>query len=182
MVDSPEPDCWLHADVEVRRSAIEGLGLFATRSIAVGTVVSRLGGQFVSGQQLADLFAATASDPRRPYIDTITVENDLHLVLPPRQASGPGRQAIGYGNHSCDPNLWWMSPYELAVRRPVSAGDELTNDYAMSTAEPGFVMQCSCGSPLCRRVITGDDWRRAELRERYEQHWVPALLTRIRAT
>jgi uncharacterized protein len=128
-----------------------------------------------------DLFAAAASDPRRPYIDTITVGADLHLVLPLRQASGPSRQANGYGNHSCDPNLWWVSAYELAARRPVDSGDELTNDYATSSADADFVMECLCGSPLCRGVVTGDDWRRPELRERYGQHWVPALLTRIRS-
>jgi uncharacterized protein len=67
------------------------------------------------------------------------------------------------------------------VRTPVSSGDELMNDYATSTMEPDFAMECFCGSLLCRGVITGDDWRRPELRERYGQHWIPALLTRIRA-
>jgi uncharacterized protein len=42
-------------------------------------------------------------------------------------------------------------------------------------------MTCLCGSPLCRGVVAGDDWRRPELRERYGEHWVPALLTRIRS-
>jgi hypothetical protein len=181
MIAPPEPDCWLHPDVEVRHSLISGRGLFAMAPITGGTVVSRLGGHLVSGQRLGDLFAAAASDPRQPYIDTITVSEDLHLVLPPRQANGPSRQANGYGNHSCDPNLWWVSAYEMAARRQVNSGDELTNDYATSTAEPDFVMECFCGSPLCRGVVTGDDWRRPELRERYGQHWAPVLLTRIRS-
>lgn len=182
VADLPEPDCWLHPDVEVRSSPIAGLGLFAAAPIAAGTVVSRLGGRLVSGEQLADLLAAAASDPRRPYIDCITVGEGLHLVLPPRQANGSSRQANGYGNHSCDPSLWWVSAYELAARRPVDRGEELTNDYATSAAEPNFAMRCCCGSPLCRGVVTGDDWRRPELRERYGQHWVPALLARIRST
>ncbi len=60
------------------------------------------------------------------------------------------------------------------------AGDELTNDYATSTADPDFTMTCSCGSPLCRGVVTGDDWRRADLHERYGTHWVPALARTVR--
>jgi uncharacterized protein len=152
------------------------------RPIAVGTVVSRLGGRLVSGEQLTNLLSAAADDPRRSFVDTITVGEDLHLVLPRREANGVEGQANGYGNHSCDPNLWWVSAYELAASRPVGRGDELTNDYATSTAEPDFVMQCSCGSTLCRGVITGNDWRRQDLRERYGQHWVPALLMRIRST
>lgn len=173
-MSSPEPDCWLHPEIAVRPSPIAGLGLFATAPIAVGTVVSRLGGRLVCGRRLGDLFAAAAREPGQPYIDTITVGEDLHLVLPPRRSNG-------YGNHSCDPNLWWVGPYELAARRDICAGEELTSDYAASTADPYFTMECSCGSPLCRGLITGDDWRRPELRARYGRHWVPALLARIRS-
>jgi uncharacterized protein len=172
VVDSPQPDCWLHPDVEVRRSPISGRGLFATANIAVGTVVSRLGGRLVSTAALRDLLTAAARDPGHPYIDTITVGADLHLVLPPLRPNG-------YGNHSCDPNLWWVGPYELAARRDIAAGDELTNDYATSTAEPDFAMACSCGSGQCRGVVTGNDWRRQDLRDRYGPHWVPALLDRF---
>jgi uncharacterized protein len=173
MIAPPEPDCWLHPAAEVRESRIAGRGLFATAIIPTGTVVSRLGGRLVSGEQLRDLFAAAARDPEQPYIDTITVGTDLHLVLPPRRPSG-------YGNHSCDPNLWWLGPYELGSRTTIAPGDELTNDYATSTAEPDFALTCSCASALCRGVITGDDWRRPDLQERYGEHWVPALAVLIR--
>ncbi|HTA04540.1 MAG TPA: SET domain-containing protein-lysine N-methyltransferase [Streptosporangiaceae bacterium] len=172
MTVPPQPDCWLHPDVEVRQSSISGRGLFAVGRIAAGTVVSRLGGRLVSTAQLRELFADAARDPGHPYIDTITVDIDLHLVLPPRQPAG-------YGNHSCDPNLWWVGRYELAARRDLGPGEELTNDYATSTGEPDFVMTCSCGSAQCRGNVSGDDWRRLDLRTRYGRHWVPALLDRI---
>jgi SET domain-containing protein len=167
-VPRPEPDCWLHPDVAVRRSTIEGRGLFARAPIPAGTVVSRVGGRLVSGAELRRLFA----DPDQPYVDTITVAADTHLVLPPRRDNG-------YGNHGCDPNLWWTGPYELAARRDIAAGEELTNDYATSTAEPGFTMSCGCGAAVCRGTVTGADWQRADLRARYGRHWVPALLTLI---
>jgi uncharacterized protein len=165
---SPEPDCWLHPGVEVRTSAIAGLGLFALIPIAADTVVSRLGGRLVTSAELNRLIA----DPDQPYIDTIAVSETHHLVLPPRRANG-------CGNHSCDPNLWWAGPYELAARRDIAAGEELTNDYATSTGEPGFAMACDCRAALCRGTVTGDDWRRPELHRRYGDHWVPVLLTRI---
>ncbi len=41
------------------------------------------------------------------------MDTDLHLVLPPRRPNG-------YGNHSCDPNLWWVGPYELAARTTIA--------------------------------------------------------------
>jgi hypothetical protein len=174
MIAPPEPDCWLHPQVEVRSSSISGCGLFATAPITAGTVVSRLGGRLVSGAELEQLLAAAAASPGRPYIDCITVGADLHLVLPPRRPNG-------YGNHGCDPNLWWAGPYELAARRDITAGEELTNDYGTSTAEQDFVLACSCGSRQCRAVVTGNDWRRPDLRERYGTHWAPALLDRIRS-
>ncbi|SCF46684.1 SET domain-containing protein [Micromonospora mirobrigensis] len=154
-------------------SPIAGWGLFARVPVPAGTVVSRLGGRLVGTGELRAILAA-AADPRGPYVDTIVVWPDLHLVLPPRRPNG-------YGNHGCDPNLWWVGPYELAARRDIAAGEELTNDYATSTGESEFRMSCACGSALCRGTVTGDDWRLPALRERYGTHWVPALLDRIRS-
>ncbi|MEV4172019.1 SET domain-containing protein [Nonomuraea sp. NPDC049709] len=170
MLEEPEPDCRLHPHLEVRPSPIEGAGLFATAPIPAGTVVARLGGRLVTGERLAELFAA----PGRPYVDTITVAAGLHLVLP------PGRP-IGKSNHSCDPNLWWTGPYTLAARRDLHPDEEVTNDYATSTAQPGFTLDCRCGTALCRGRVTGEDWRRPELRDRYGEHWIPALLDLIHA-
>ncbi|WP_155373901.1 SET domain-containing protein [Catellatospora vulcania] len=169
----PAADCWLHADVEVGTSAIAGTGLFARRALPAGTVVSRLGGRLVSGARLRELFAEAAREGR--YVDTVSVAEDVHLVLPPRQPNG-------YGNHSCDPNLWWTDAYTLAARRDIAAGEEITNDYGTSTAVADFRMACACGTALCRGVVTGDDWQLPDLRERYGEHWIPLLLGRIRAT
>ena len=40
----PEPDCWLHPEVEVRTSEIAGRGLFATVDLPARTVVWRISG------------------------------------------------------------------------------------------------------------------------------------------
>ena len=169
MIEAPEPDCRLHPAVEARDSGIAGRGLFAKVPIPAGTVLSRLGGRLVSEQELRDLLAERG----HPYIDTITVADSTHLVLPPRRANG-------YGNHSCDPNLWWVGTYALAARRDIAVDEELANDYATSTAS-AEAMDCSCGTALCRGEVTGDDWRLPELQRCYGDHWVPALLARIRS-
>jgi len=173
MWPAPEPDCWLHPDVEVRRSPIAGDGLFALASIASDTPVSRLGGRLVTGPELDELFAVAAHQPSRQYVDSITVGEGLHLVLPPGNPNGKG-------NHSCDPNLWWAGAYTLTARRDVAADEELTNDYATSTDSPEFTMACSCRTPCCRSMISGLDWRCADLQQRYGDHWVPGLVQRIR--
>jgi uncharacterized protein len=169
MVNVPEPECWLHPELEPRRSPIAGYGLFARRALAAGTVVSRLGGRLVGDAELR-LLLRRAERGEAPHVDTIAVTDRLHLVLPPDSPNG-------LGNHSCDPNLWWSDAYTLVARFDIAAGDEVTNDYATSTADPGFVLDCACGSPLCRGKVTGGDWQLAQLHERYGRHWVPALLT-----
>jgi hypothetical protein len=153
---------WLHPDIEVRRSAIEGSGLFATGPIPAGTVVARLGGRLVSTAELRRLL-----DPATEYVDSIAVDDDQHLVLPPGQP-------IHFGNHSCDPSMWHVDAYTLAARRDLAVGDELTVDYASQTTESAFRMDCRCGAVSCRGVITGDDWRRVD----FEGHAVPTVLRR----
>jgi len=155
--------CWLHPSVAVGPSPIQGVGLFARENLSAGTVISRLGGRLVSTDELRDLLAHASS-----YVDTIEVGPDLHLVLPPDTRTGKG-------NHSCDPNLWWSGPGVLEARRDIAADEELTNDYATSTRSALLVMACSCGSPLCRFTVTGDDWRLPSLRLRYGSHWSFAL-------
>ncbi|MGA8426003.1 MAG: SET domain-containing protein-lysine N-methyltransferase [Candidatus Dormiibacterota bacterium] len=161
--------CWLHPGVVIGLSGIEGRGLFAALPIEVGEPVSRLGGSIVKEAELAARFAQQASDPTVGYIDTITVGDGLHLLMPAGQANH-------YGNHSCDPNLWWIDAFTLVARRDVAIREELTNDYGTSTSVASFCMECHCGSPFCRRFITGEDWRNPELRARYGRHWVPELL------
>jgi hypothetical protein len=77
MTPEPQPDCWLLDTAEVRPSPIAGEGLFARAAITAGTVVSRLGGRLVTEPELHRLLTGAA------YIDTITVTDTLHLVLPP---------------------------------------------------------------------------------------------------
>lgn len=159
---------WAHPDLVVKESAIAGQGLYATKPIAQGTVVGQLSGRRVSTEELRDLMGD-------PPVDTITIGDDEHLVL-----SNDPRPVIAYGNHSCDPNLWWIDAVTLAARRNIAAGDEVTSDYGTSTGVD-FEIRCDCGSPLCRGVVTGDDWKRPELQARYGDHWIPVLLRKQRA-
>src|SRR5205823_12609126 len=79
-------------------------------------------------------------------------------------------------NHSCDSNVWMDDAFTLSARWPVEAGEELTIDYAMLEADVGaWDFECQCGSPVCRGVVTGDDWRRPELQHRYRGHFSPLI-------
>jgi predicted kinase len=163
---------WVHPGVARARSTIDGDGLFTSQDLDVGVAVLRLGGRLVSSAELGALLATAGEDPGSGYVDTITVHDDAHLVLPPGTAAH-------WCNHSCDPNLWHVGAYEIAARRPIRAGEELTIDYGTHSGAAGFRMRCGCGSPSCRGEITSDDWQRPDLRARYRGHWTPALQARI---
>ena len=168
----PPVDVWMDDRLVVRESPIAGRGLFFTHELPARTVVIRLGGRLVSSAELGGLIHQAEADPAAPYVDTITVYDDAHLVLPPNTP-------IHFGNHSCDPTLWLIGPYELATRRGVTAGEEATIDYGTVSGADGLEMACRCAATACRDVVTGADWTRVELQERYRGHWAPALQDRI---
>lgn len=134
--------CWLHPGVAVRESKIEGRGLFATVRLVEGTSVSRVGGRIVPSTALASLLAARDHDPSQPYVDTIMIDDDAHLILPPGNLNH-------YGNHSCDPNLWWADGFTLDARCDIEPGTELTNDYGTS---PG-IRRTACRVRAARQCV-----------------------------
>jgi SET domain-containing protein len=140
----------------IKRSPIEGKGLFARRSIRRGEIVAIKGGHILDGRalrrvksrvaysyiQIADGFfigATTAAEVRR---------NKLFL------------------NHSCAPNIGILGQIIFVALRHIQPGEELTYDWAMeeNTAER---TRCRCGAPECRRTLTGRDWTRPSLQRKY---------------
>ena len=92
----------------VSSSTIAGEGLFATDNVPTDTLLLRLGGQLVDSEELDRLIAAANAAGR--YVDTTTVDENVHLVLPPDTL-------VHFGNHSCDPSAWHCGPYEVRARR-----------------------------------------------------------------
>lgn len=74
-------------------------------------------------------------------------------------------------NHSCDPTLGWLDGTRLVTLRDVAAGEELTLDYATSSADPSLLVRCHCETYRCRQMVTGEDWRIPEVQRRYAGHF-----------
>jgi hypothetical protein len=141
--------------------------LFAAVAIPNGEVVMILGGESITDADVRELIA------RRERYDGIVLDHDVNLRIEP--SDWPGI----HGNHSCDPNVWMTGLVEISTRRDLAEGEEAVADYSSYTTSPDWSMACSCGSPLCRGVVTGDDWRRPELQDRYAGHFAPAVARRI---
>lgn len=168
------PWSWLDPRVEIRSSSIEGRGLFARSAIAAGEIIEQWSGTPITDAELANIAS------REGRYNSAAIGEGVHLLL---ALDDP----IGFGNHSCDPNLWMGDATTVLARRNIAPDEELTIDYATHTVSAGWRMasDCHCGSPLCRHVIAGNDWQRAELQERYAGHFSPfinALIRNLRDT
>ena len=141
---------------EVRESPIEGKGLFASEPIAAGEVVAVKGGHILTGAQWAAL---------EPELGPAEIQIGEDLFIAPVTASDRDA-AMLYTNHSCEPNIALQGQIVFVAMRDIDAGEELTHDWA-TTDDLDYEMQCKCGSSSCRGTITGRDWMRPELQERY---------------
>ncbi|HRQ39267.1 MAG TPA: SET domain-containing protein-lysine N-methyltransferase [Chloroflexota bacterium] len=145
-----------------------GYGVFANAPIAAGDVVATWGGEIVTGEQLAHYPA---------FIQTHTLQIEENLFIKP--LDGVPSEPADFINHSCNPNLGLSGQITLVALRPISPGEELCFDYAMSDGSPYDEFDCACGSPHCRGRVTGNDWQLPSLQERYAGHFSPYLQRRI---
>jgi hypothetical protein len=68
----------------------------------------------------------------------------------------------------------------VIARRPIPAGSEVTGDYALwETDESSVIERCRCGSAMCRGRVSGSDWERPDLQERYRGHFLPYIERRF---
>ncbi|MCA1815223.1 MAG: SET domain-containing protein-lysine N-methyltransferase [Acidobacteria bacterium] len=152
-----------------RESAIHGRGLFAVAPFARGEIVCVKGGYVFGREKLREL------QPRLGPAE-IQIGDDLFIgPVAPEEREG----AMIFSNHSCEPNIGVAGQIVFVALRDIAAGEELTHDWA-TTDDDDYEMECRCGAPSCRRVITGQDWRRADLQEKYGGHVSWYLREKIR--
>lgn len=159
------PSGFAASSVEPGESGSRGLGLFARRVIRTGEILAAFGGTVIDRATLAGLPPAIARY-------ALQVDEDLFLV-----SDRPG--PADYVNHSCQPNAGLRGQVVLVAMRTISAGEEITYDYAMSDASNYDEFPCSCGSIRCRGRVSGSDWQRPELWTRYLGYFSPYVQNRI---
>ncbi len=114
----------LLVDVVVRRSEIEGLGVFAKHAIAAGTAIWQLDARFDRVVERAEYEATTGA--ARNWLDRYGypyVGDDSRIVFELDDAR--------YMNHSDSPNMKYVSPETAVAVRDIAAGEEITVDYGI---------------------------------------------------
>lgn len=143
-----------------------GWAVFAAVPIRAQELLSVWGGDIMTLEQVYKLPPET-----RRY--SVQVEEDLYLVTT-RQPEGSD-----FINHSCAPNAGLAGQISLVAMRDILPGEEICFDYAMSDGSPYDEFSCACGASTCRGQVTGHDWTRPELWERYAGYFSPYLHRRI---
>jgi SET domain-containing protein len=156
--------------VEKRTSSIDGRGLFAKGAIKAGEVVVVKGGYVLTRAQ-RDAISKELGPSE------IQITDDLFIGPNSKNEREGGMMHL---NHSCEPNLGVQGQVVYVALRDIGAGEELTFDYAMTDDEPSE-MKCRCGARSCRGTITGFDWRKPDLQNKYDGYFSWFIQRRIDA-
>jgi hypothetical protein len=142
-------------DVEVRASAIQGLGVFAVRPYLAGGRIRRVN----------IIREITPEDPLREAVG----ERIEHCAYPSGKVvlwGFPDRHV----NHSCDPNAYALEEGDgskivhIVARRAIRAGEEITFDYNVNLSG-GTSWPCHCGAERCLGETIGDFFKLPEERQ-----------------
>lgn len=161
---------YLSAKVTVRESRIHGKGLFATAPITKGEIVCVKGGYIFNRKNLESMSGWYRAAE-------IQVADDL-FIGPLNESEREG--SMVFSNHSCDPNIGVQGQIVFVAMRDIRADEELTHDWA-TTDDDDYEIQCDCGVAVCRKILTGKDWQKRDLQEKYVDYMSWYLKEKIRA-
>jgi len=166
-METPPKETWINPKIEVRKTKGNGKGMIALDPFVAGEILIIFGGEYTD--------AKGAEEARSKGKLVMRWDDDLFSV----EERG---EDLGYFiNHSCEANAWMKDAFTVVAMRGIKVGEEITVDYALWEADEKYIAEweCACGSPLCRKKLTGKDWRLPELQKRYKNHFTPLINKRI---
>ncbi len=134
-------------------------GIFAKEEIKAGEKLAIFGGRIIPvAEEIGDFGIQ---------IDENFIINGMDV-----HSSPDDYEDSFFFNHSCSPNAGIKGQIFLVAMRDIRKDEEVTFDYAMCLhetegAEP-YRLECHCGKPNCRGIITDNDWKIPELQVKYD--------------
>lgn len=124
--------------ISVKKSEIEGKGLFAAQPVREGEQLFLITGNFTSHPYSPD-FAKQGPD----WIGASACK----WLVPDED------NPIVYLNHSCTPNCFINEEFGVVTMRPIEKGEELFIDYSTTEIDPHWELDCTCKAENCRKKI-----------------------------
>lgn len=165
---SEEGLSWVSPKLKVTANAVVGQGTFAIANIKKDEILILQSGRIlhkhdVNDSRLADYWYHGFQIEKDYYVYPYIIKDQIVT------------DGIFKINHSCEPNAGFRGQIALVSMRDIAAGEEITYDYAMTDVEEvdedWEPMLCLCGSKTCRKTVTGSDWKKTELQERYRGYF-----------
>ena len=125
--------------LRIARSDNEGRGVFTEVFIPAGASILTIHGPLRTNEELTD-----------PYEDARSYQIGHRLHVSPADPYGP------FINHACEPSCGLRTNCTsllLVAIRDIAAGEELTYDYATTSRDDPWRLECRCRAPTCRRLI-----------------------------
>jgi len=156
---------WLSPKVQLMASGIQGKGLFAVQNIKKSELVNMCGGAIITEKDYEKL-----EKKYKAFLFNYATQiaDGLYLL------GGLGEdelEADDFLNHSCSPNCGVKGQFAIVAMRDIKKGEELSLDYAMIDVDPSVTFPCACGARTCRKIISGDDWKKPVLQKKYKGYF-----------
>ena len=126
------------AKVVVRKSRIQGTGVFATA-------------RFLNGRKVFKFSDREITINHRPGCHCATCKRCIQVGKSGWLYPKPG-SAGWFLNHSCSPSCAISGKWIIAIRK-IESGQEISIDYSTTTDDEKWKMACRCKQRYCRKTI-----------------------------
>lgn len=153
----------------IDKSKISGQGLFTSEPIKEGELILSFGGVLVPARERGNGNYMSS---------TFVGVTDLVALCEEKNSE---KDLSDYINHSCTPNAGLCDCITIVAIEDIKKGDEICCDYTFWEANEAWRLksECMCGSPDCRHIITGLDWKDVKSTDVRFKYYSPFIQRRI---
>lgn len=152
---------WVNSKLYVKNTKTHGRGVYTKEKIKKNDKLAIFGGHVMT---------RTEEEKTSSGVYDNAIQIDENFVIGATRPSELKGDRTNF-NHSCEPNAGIKGQILLVAMRDIEIGEQITFDYATVLHKAQNVkhysMKCSCGSKMCRGIVTDEDWKKPELQNKY---------------
>ncbi|HVZ80438.1 MAG TPA: SET domain-containing protein [bacterium] len=141
---------WVSEAVEVRKSGMEGQGVYAVQNIKENDVIGVFGGIVIPEGEIEVLSKTVPADKLN--LDHAMYIYPGFIMLHDYEN---GCDPLCFVNHACDPSSKVVNGIVLVANRDIPKGEEISWDYRQTdnVGNWTYEFKCQCGSANCTGAV-----------------------------